>query len=205
MSANGYHPRQFDPQAGGRRYDYFAMRYRLAKRQAERVEHAHLAREEVHPPTYEADRVYNAERAQELLLAICRRMRRVRRLGFQWLPDRAKALNVAVNDATALCNVLREFHVDTSLKLAALRHAYHGDWHLDDGTADNGVRVVDISQKLRHTEVERAYCGTICLQDSLVDEPVDWIVENSRLDIQGEVEMAAEGLVRAEISRQFCL
>jgi len=181
------------------------MRYRLAKRQAERVEQAHRAREEVRPPTYEADRVYNAERAQEYLLAICRRMRRVRRLGFQWLPDRAKALNVAVNDATALCNVLREFPVDTSLKLAALRHAYHGDWHLDDGTADNGVRVVDISQKLRHTEVERAYCSTICLQDSLVDEPVDWIVENSRLDIQGEVEMAAEGLVRAEISRQFCL
>jgi hypothetical protein len=49
MSANGYHPRHFNPQAGGRRYDYFAMRYRLAKKQAERVEHAHLEREEAHP------------------------------------------------------------------------------------------------------------------------------------------------------------
>ncbi len=172
LKNNGYHPRQFDPQAG---YDYFAMRYRLAKKQAER--------EEVRPPTYEADRAYNAERAQEYLLAICRRMRRVRRLGFEWLPARAKALNVAVNDATAFCTVLREFHVDPSLKLAALRHAYHGDWHLDDGTSGNSVRVVEICQELCYTEVERAYCCTICLQDSLVDEPVDWTVENARLDI----------------------
>ncbi len=104
-----------------------------------------------------------------------------------------------------ILNLKLEFHVDPSLKLAPLRHAYHGDWHLDDGTSNNGVRVVDICQELRHTEVERAYCGTICLQDSLVDEPVDWTVENARLDIQGEVEMEAEGLVRAEISRQFCL
>jgi hypothetical protein len=51
------------------------MRFRLAKKQAERVEHAHLQREEVRPPTYEADHAYNPERAQEYLLAICRRMR----------------------------------------------------------------------------------------------------------------------------------
>jgi hypothetical protein len=181
------------------------MRYRLAKKQAERVEHAHLEREEARPPTFEADRAHNAERAQEYLQAICRRMRKVRRMGFNWLLARAKALNVAVNDATAFCTILRGFEVNPSLKLAALRHAYHGDWHLDHGTSDNGVRVVEICQELRHTEVERAYCGTICLKDSLVDEPVDWAEEIARLDIQGEVEREAEGLVRAEISRQFCL
>jgi hypothetical protein len=53
--------------------------------------------------------------------------------------------------------------------------------------------------KRLHKEVEPASTGTICLKDSLVDEPVDWVKETSRLDIQDEDEK------EAEISRQFGL
>jgi hypothetical protein len=85
---------------------------------------------------YEEDLAYNTEHTKGYLMAICRRMRR----GFNWLLARAKALNVAVNNTTICCTVIRELEVYPGLKLVDPQHAYHGDWDLDLGTFDNCVQ-----------------------------------------------------------------
>jgi hypothetical protein len=54
--------------------------------------------------------------------------------------------------------------------------------------------------KILHKEVEHANTGTICLKDSLVDEPVDWVEETSCLDIQDKVEKEATSLVSKKCS-----
>jgi hypothetical protein len=60
---SSYNTCQYNPQARGRRYNYFAMRYSLAKRQVDHTEHAHIAREEARPQTYMEDLIYNEDRA----------------------------------------------------------------------------------------------------------------------------------------------
>ncbi len=118
--------------------DYFCMRYRQAKRDAVRSEHNALLREAVHLESFAEDTAYNLGRLASILQAICRRMRCMKTGGFLWCPGVERALEVAVGDARALMDVLRRFDVPNYMKVAALRHAFHGDWDLDTGTGYNG-------------------------------------------------------------------
>jgi hypothetical protein len=140
--------------------DYFCMRYRQAKRDAVRSEHNALLREAVYLESFVEDTAYNLGRSASILQAICRRMRCVRTGGFLWCPGVKRVLKV-VRDARALMDVLRRFDVPIYTKVAALRHAFHGDWDLDTNTGYNGIRTTDITKELERIEILRAYRGIV--------------------------------------------
>jgi hypothetical protein len=116
------------------------MRYRQAKRDAVRSEHNALLREAVHPESFAEDTAYNLGQSASILQAIYQRMQCVRTVGFLWCPGDERALEVAIGDAHALMDVLRRFDVPIYMKVAALRHAFHGDWDLDTDTGYNSLK-----------------------------------------------------------------
>jgi len=185
--------------------DYFCMWYRQAKRDAVRSKHNVLLREVVHLGSFAEDTAYNLGRSASILQAICRRIRCVRTGGFLWCPGVERALEVAVGDARALMDVLSRFDVPIYMKVAALRHAFHGDWDLDTNTGYNGIRTADIAKELERIEIPRAYSGIVRINDRVEDEPEDFMVEHNLIHHQAETEREAAWLVEEEVHPQLAL
>jgi hypothetical protein len=91
------------------------------------------------------------------------------------------------------------------MKVAALRHAFHGDWDLDTDIGFNGIRTTDIEKELERVETLRAYSGMVRINDCVEDEPEDFMVEHNLLHHHAEMELEAAWLVEEEIHRQFAL
>jgi hypothetical protein len=101
-------------------------------------------------------------------------------------------------------DVLRRFDVPIHMKVAALRHAFHGDWDLDTNIGFIGNCTTDIAKELKLVETLRAYSGMVRINDC-VDEPEDFMVEHNLLHHHAGMELEAARLVEEEIHRQFAL
>ncbi len=101
-------------------------------------------------------------------------------------------------------DVLRRFDVPIHMKVATLRHVFHGDWDLDTNIGFNGIRTTDIAKELELVETLHAYSGMVRINDCVV-EPEDFMVEHNLLHHHAETELEAARLVEEEIHCQFAL
>ena len=132
--------------------DHLRISYERQLSEAELAEPVMQQREEVEEPR---DEELNFARMIAYLCNICRRMR-VSRAGHLYLPELWEGVVVAVEDASALLEVLDPWENGSQVKLIALRRADAGQWlRQDEEEADHERIARELSVLLLKVEVQR--------------------------------------------------